>query len=200
MKKLITVLSLIILVSAVKAQSFFSLGAKFGVTQGSLTKAPSLGSGSTTTGLVGGVFAKIGDDGLFLQPEILLNQRIGVFNTDSGQSVVNTLTYLDIPLLVGYKVSAFRFYGGPNFQLLLAANQKAPTGFNDPFFSKDNFNTATVGYQVGVGANLGKIWLDVRYDASVGDLGKTITTNTGKQINYSTRASMFQFTIGYKFL
>ena len=188
------------MVSAAKAQSFFSLGAKFGVTQGSLTKAPSLGSGSTTTGLVGGVFAKIGDDGLFLQPEILLNQRIGVFNTDSGQSVVNTLTYLDIPLLVGYKVSAFRFYGGPNFQLLLAANQKAPTGLNDPFFSKDNFNTATVGYQVGVGANLGKIWVDVRYDASIGDLGKTITTNTGKQINYSTRASMFQFTIGYKFL
>jgi hypothetical protein len=200
MKKLITVLSLIVMVSAANAQSFFSLGAKFGVTQGSLTKAPSLGSGSTTTGLVGGVFAKIGDDGLFLQPEILLNQRIGVFNTDSGQSVVNTLTYLDIPLLVGYKVSAFRFYGGPNFQLLLAANQKAPTGLNDPFFSKDNFNTATVGYQVGVGANLGKIWVDVRYDASIGDLGKTITTNTGKQINYSTRASMFQFTIGYKFL
>ena len=66
--------------------------------------------------------------------------------------------------------------------------------------SKDNFNTATIGFQAGVGVSLGKISIDARYDASIGDLGKIITTTSGKQIDYSTRANMFQLTLGYRIL
>lgn len=181
------------------AQSF-QLGLKVGLNQGSLTKAPNLGDANTTTSFVCGAFAKIGGGGLFLQPEILYSQRYGVFSDTSKQTVTNQLHYIDIPVLVGYKLAAFRFYGGPNFQFLLAANQKAPDNLKDPFFSKANFNSASVGYQLGFGVNLQRILLDVRYDGSIGDLGKKVNTSTGNSVNYSTRSNMWQFTIGYRIL
>ena len=185
----------------VQAQ-FIEAGVKAGINVSTLSKAPNLGDANSTTGFVFGGFVRTSADGFFIQPEVLLTQRRGVFADDSTKlTVTNTLTYLDVPLLFGYKVAVFRFSAGPNFQFLMGANQSVSVAsLKDPNFSKDNFNAATVGFQLGVGINLGKINLDARYDGSIDDLGKTITTQAGQQINYSTRASMFQLTLGYRIL
>lgn len=200
MKKIIAVLLVIFFASKVQAQSI-EAGVKAGINVSSLSKAPNLGDANSTTGFVFGGFVRTSAAGFFIQPEILLTQRRGVFTDDSTKlTVTNTLTYLDVPVLFGYKLAVFRFSAGPNFQFLMGANQDAPDILKDPNFSKDNFNAASVGIQVGVGVNLGKINLDARYDGSIGDLGKTITTASGKQVSYSTRANMFQLTIGYRIL
>jgi hypothetical protein len=200
MKKIIAVLLVIFFASKVQAQSI-EAGVKAGINVSSLSKAPNLGDANSTTGFVFGGFVRTSAAGFFIQPEILFTQRRGVFTDDSTKlTVTNTLTYLDVPILFGYKLAVFRFSAGPNFQFLMGANQDAPDILKDPNFSKDNFNTASVGIQVGVGVNLGKINLDARYDGSIGDLGKTITTASGKQVSYSTRANMFQLTIGYRIL
>lgn len=184
----------------VHAQSI-EAGVKAGINVSSLSKAPNLGDANSTTGFVFGGFVRTSAAGFFIQPEILLTQRRGVFTDDSSKlTVTNTLTYIDVPLLFGYKAAVFRFSAGPNFQFLMGANQDAPALLKDPNFSKDNFNAATVGFQLGVGVSLGKINLDARYDGSIGDLGKTITTKAGQQVNYSTRANMFQLTLGYRIL
>lgn len=200
MKKIIAVLLVIFFASKVQAQSI-EAGVKAGINVSSLSKAPNLGDANSTTGFVFGGFVRTSAAGFFIQPEILFTQRRGVFTDDSTKlTVTNTLTYLDVPILFGYKLAVFRFSAGPNFQFLMGANQDAPDILKDPNFSKDNFNAASVGIQVGVGVNLGKINLDARYDGSIGDLGKTITTASGKQVSYSTRANMFQLTIGYRIL
>ncbi|MFN3444669.1 MAG: porin family protein [Bacteroidia bacterium] len=200
MKKIIAVLLVIFFAAKVQAQSI-EAGVKAGINVSSLSKAPNLGDANSTTGFVFGGFVRTSAAGFFIQPEILLTQRRGVFTDDSTKlTVTNTLTYLDVPVLFGYKLAVFRFSAGPNFQFLMGANQDAPDILKDPNFSKDNFNAASVGIQVGVGVNLGKINLDARYDGSIGDLGKTITTASGKQVSYSTRANMFQLTIGYRIL
>lgn len=184
----------------VQAQSI-EAGVKAGINVSTLSKAPNLGDANSTTGFVFGGFVRTSAAGFFIQPEILLTQRRGVFTDDSSKlTVTNTLTYLDVPLLFGYKLAVFRFSAGPNFQFLMSANQDAPAILKDPNFSKNNFNSTSVGFQLGVGVNLGKINLDARYDGSIGDLGKTITTQSGQQINYSTRANMFQLTLGYRIL
>ena len=184
----------------VQAQSL-EAGVKAGINVSTLSKAPNLGDANSTTGFVFGGFVRTSAAGFFIQPEVLFTQRRGVFTDDSTKlTVTNTLTYLDVPVLFGYKLAVFRFSAGPNFQFLMSANQDAPDILKDPNFSKDNFNAASVGFQVGVGVNLGKINLDARYDGSIGDLGKTIITASGKQVSYSTRANMFQLTIGYRIL
>lgn len=200
MKKIIAVLLVIFFAAKVQAQSL-EAGVKAGINVSTLSAAPNLGDANSTTGFVFGGFVRTSAAGFFIQPEILFTQRRGVFTDDSTKlTVTNTLTYLDVPVLFGYKLAVFRFSAGPNFQFLMGANQDAPDILKDPNFSKDNFNAASVGIQVGVGVNLGKINLDARYDGSIGDLGKTITTASGKQVSYSTRANMFQLTIGYRIL
>jgi hypothetical protein len=200
MKKIIASLLVIFLAACVHAQSI-EAGVKAGINVSTLSKAPNLGDANSTTGFVFGGFVRTSAAGFFIQPEILLTQRRGVFTDDSSKlTVTNTLTYLDVPLLFGYKLAVFRFSAGPNFQFLMSANQDAPAILKDPNFSKNNFNSTSVGFQLGVGVNLGKINLDARYDGSIGDLGKTITTQSGQQINYSTRANMFQLTLGYRIL
>jgi hypothetical protein len=201
MKKIIASLLVIFFAANVQAQ-FIEAGVKAGINVSTLSKAPNLGDANSTTGFVFGGFMRASAAGFFIQPEVLLTQRRGVFADDSTKlTVTNTLTYLDVPLLFGYKVAVFRFSAGPNFQFLMGANQSVSVAsLKDPNFSKDNFNAATVGFQLGVGINLGKINLDARYDGSIDDLGKTITTQAGQQINYSTRASMFQLTLGYRIL
>jgi hypothetical protein len=200
MKKIIASLLVIFFAANVHAQSI-EAGVKAGINVSTLSKAPNLGDANSTTGFVFGGFVRTGAAGFFIQPEVLLTQRRGVFTDDSSKlTVTNTLTYLDVPVLFGYKLAVFRFSAGPNFQFLMSANQDAPDILKDPNFSKNNFNSTAVGFQLGVGVNLGKINLDARYDGSIGDLGKTITTQSGKQINYSTRANMFQLTLGYRIL
>lgn len=200
MKKIIASLLVIFFAANVHAQSI-EAGVKAGINVSTLSKAPNLGDANSTTGFVFGGFVRTGAAGFFIQPEVLLTQRRGVFTDDSSKlTVTNTLTYLDVPVLFGYKLAVFRFSAGPNFQFLMSANQDAPALLKDPNFSRDNFNAATVGFQLGVGVNLGKINLDARYDGSIGDLGKTITTKAGQQVNYSTRANMFQLTLGYRIL
>jgi hypothetical protein len=200
MKKIIASLLVIFFAANVQAQSL-EAGVKAGINVSTLSKAPNLGDANSTTGFVFGGFVRTSAAGFFIQPEVLFTQRRGVFTDDSTKlTVTNTLTYLDVPVLFGYKLAVFRFSAGPNFQFLMSANQDAPDILKDPNFSKDNFNAASVGFQVGVGVNLGKINLDARYDGSIGDLGKTITTASGKQVSYSTRANMFQLTIGYRIL
>jgi hypothetical protein len=200
MKKIAAILFVILFVHTTQAQPFV-VGVKAGINVSTLSKAPNLGDANSTTGFVFGGFMRASAAGFFVQPEVLLTQRRGVFTDDSSKlTVTNTLTYLDVPVLFGYKLANFRFSAGPNFQFLMGANQDAPQLLKDPHFSKDNFNPATIGFQAGLGVSLGKISIDARYDASIGDLGKTITTTAGKHINYSTRANMFQFTLGYRIL
>ena len=200
MKKIAAILFVILFVHTAQAQPFVA-GVKAGINVSTLSKAPNLGDANSTTGFVFGGFMRASAAGFFIQPEVLLTQRRGVFTDDlSKLTVTNTLTYLDVPVLFGYKLAVFRFSAGPNFQFLMDANQDAPQLLKDPNFSKDNFNTATIGFQAGVGVSLGKISIDARYDASIGDLGKIITTTSGKQIDYSTRANMFQLTLGYRIL
>ncbi len=179
----------------------FTLGAKVGINQGQLTKAPALTSPTTTGSFVIGAFSRVKFLSFYAGPEIVFTQRRGVFKDDSTKlTITNTFSYFDVPVLIGVKLSAFRAYAGPNFQFLLSANQTGTASLKDPNFKKSNFNSSTVGMQLGVGLDLGNIVLDVRYDGSLGNMGKKIVSATGTQVDYSTKSRMVQLTIGYKFL
>jgi hypothetical protein len=203
MKKRILVAIVTILVAhqTYAQRNIFTLGAKIGINQGQLTQAPKLTSPTTTGSFVAGVFGRVKFLSMYVGPEVLFTQRRGIFKEDSSKlSVTNTLSYIDVPLLIGAKFAAFRAYVGPNFQFLVGARQDATVGLKDPYFGKSSFNSSVVGFQVGAGVDLGKVVIDMRYDGSIGSLGKKVATSLGNQIDYSTKSRMVQLTIGYKFL
>lgn len=200
MKKI--VLSLLMLVTGcmlAQAQTL-DFGLKAGLNFSKMTNnRPDLYSATAnSTGFVAGVYGRVGLLGFFAQPEVVYSQRKGAFTSKvDGSAVINTLSYIDVPVLVGFKLAFFRMNLGPNFQFLVDAKQDADAGAGDPNFSKDNYSKSAVGYQAGVGFDLLKISLDLRYDGSFGSLGKEVNIN-GQNFDYSTRASMWQVSLGFK--
>ena len=196
MKNLVLLFALLSASSIIHAQSF-QLGIKAGLNQGSLSRNPNNDDAISTTGFVAGVFGRAKLAGLYIQPELLFSQRRGAFRDSSGRTSTTTLSYIDLPVLVGLKILAFRINAGPNFQFLTGASQSG-SGNRDVNFSKGNFNSAVVGFQAGIGADLGPFQIDVRYDGSIGNLGKSVVNSSGQKIDYSTRANMYQITLGYR--
>ncbi|MES2560533.1 MAG: porin family protein [Bacteroidota bacterium] len=191
--------AIIVSVTELKAQSF-DMGLKAGLNFSSLDhKLDSQYSGTASAnGFVGGAWARVGFLGFFAQPELLYSQRKGAFtSTLDGTAVINTLSYIDVPVMLGYKIAFVRFNVGPNFQFLLDADQKASDLAKDPNFSKDNFESSSIGFQAGAGIDLLKLSIDLRYDGNFSSIGKEITVN-GTKYDYSTRPSMWQLTLGFK--
>lgn len=196
MRNLVLLLALCAFCSVAHAQSF-QMGIKAGLNQGSLSKNPNNDAAKSTSGFVAGAFARAKLLGFYVQPELLFSQRRGVFSDSAGRTTTTTLSYIDIPVLAGFKVLVFRINAGPNFQFLVGANQSG-SGTRDANFSKSNFNSAVVGFQAGIGADLGPIQIDVRYDGSIGNLGKSVVNSSGQKVDYSTRSNMYQITVGYR--
>jgi hypothetical protein len=199
MKKIIFILVCFTSIDTLTAQMLdFGLKAGLNFSEMSNNNSSYLAT-SNATGFVAGTYGRIGVLGFFAQPEILFSQRKGAFTSNMDQTaVINTMSYIDTPVLVGFKLLFFRANVGPNFQFLVNAKQEASTLARDPDFSKDNYKSSAVGYQAGIGVDLLKLSLDLRYDGSFRTTGNTITTNTGVIKDYSTRASMWQLTLGFK--
>jgi hypothetical protein len=199
MKKLL-VLSCILIAATITARAqTLAFGVKAGLNFSEMTnEIPSMKGGEKATGFVGGVYGRAGILGMFVQPEVLFSQRKGAFTSVAdGTAVINTLSYIDVPVLFGYKLAFARVNVGPNFQFLMGASQKGNDASKDPDFSKDNYETSGIGFQAGVGVDLMKLSLDLRYDRSITNLGKEVTTPNGVK-DYNTTASMWQLTLGFR--
>lgn len=99
-----------------------------------------------------GFFGKIGDK-LYFRPELVYTSTKSDYNSNDFK-----MKKLDAPMLVGLRVlGPINVFGGPAFQYILN------TDFND-INIKDVKNDFTVGLNFGIGLDLGKLGLDLRYE------------------------------------
>ncbi len=99
-----------------------------------------------------GVFGKIGND-LYFRPELVYTSTKSDYNNDDFD-----MKKLDLPLLVGAKIiGPVSVFCGPSFQCIL------DTEFDG--INIDNVeNDFSVGLNFGIGLNLDKIGIDLRYE------------------------------------
>lgn len=99
-----------------------------------------------------GVFAKIGKD-LFLRPELTYTSTKSDYVSEEFK-----MQKVDLPVLVGIKViGPISVFGGPAFQYILDSE------FDN--ISVNNIeNDFSVGLNFGIGLNLDKVGIDVRYE------------------------------------
>lgn len=186
---------LLLLFHFANSQSFV-LGIKAGVNRSSMSTSLSNATAEPNYGFVAGAFARAGILGFYVQPEVQYNQRNASFDLVNG-SGAQTLSFIDVPLLVGKKILGLaRVYTGPNLQFLLDASQ---SGNKLPAFAQSNFNEFALGGIAGAGVDIKRITIDLRCDFSLTDLGKKVVSQAGT-FDYSTRATMFQLVLGYKFV
>lgn len=128
--------------------------------------------------------------GLFVQPEIVytkLNTRF------EGNSNINySLSKIDIPLLVGFDIiGPLNFKIGPSFQYIIENT------IRDSITSKDLDSiksSLTTGYQLGLGINLNRFGLDIRYERAFQE-NNLIVQNTVFKVD--SRPSQWIASISY---
>jgi hypothetical protein len=194
MKKLI--LSLALLAFALTGYSQgFAFGPKVGLSQTKLDlKSDDFKSGDSKFGYHVGLFARIGIGPLYLQPEVLYTQTQGQFSFDDGVGAIKEyeadFNRVDIPVMVGLKMFKFlRIQAGPIASINVNSELKdAGTTVKD-----FKFEDATVGYQAGLGLDIGNLIIDAKYESSLDKF-------TGNMGNFSTdqRVNQWILSVGFR--
>ncbi|WP_109743504.1 porin family protein [Arcicella aurantiaca] len=157
-------------------------------------------------GFVGGVFLRFGKT-IFIQPEILLSQKGGKFNVfedgkASGKTIDLKLTNLDLPILVGVKIgNVLRVNAGPvaTFKLSDSGNLGDSIEQYQGQKASEIFNNVTLGYQAGVGFDIGMLNLDFRYEGNVNDVVNVKFSNPNTAAKFASKGNSLQATVGIHF-
>jgi hypothetical protein len=159
---------------------------------------------SRTTGIVGGVFLRVGRK-FFVQPEVLLSAKGGSFDlVKTGLATQNIdvkFTTIDVPLLLGFKLGPLRLNAGPMASLTVSQNQNLKDALNQ-YTSQpigDTFKQAVFGYQAGVGLTFQGLNLDLRYEGNLSDLSQVGIKTPTDDARFTTKTTLWQLTVGFGF-
>ena len=152
-------------------------------------------------GYQGGLLLQLRAGNWIIQPEVLFNAegsdyRLREF-TDAG--VISTLReeryqYLDVPLMLGYKVGPLRLQAGPVGHAFISSRSELE-GVADYEAVFDNFS---FGYQAGVGLDLWKVLLDFKYQGDVSGVGDHLRFG-GRTVEFSERPGRLVIGVGWSF-
>lgn len=155
-------------------------------------------------GFAGGVFFRFGQT-FYIQPEILLSQKGGKFNVYED-GVLNDgkvdlrFSNFDVPVLFGVRIAKLvRINVGPMASLRLNKNGKISDSFDDVTGENSGAefkNRLAFGYQAGVGLDLGRLSLDVRYEGNFTDIMKLQFKNATTASQFGKKSNLFQATLG----
>ncbi len=187
-----------LLLVAFSASAQFTLGPRVALTSSNLNLKDAVANvqeGDSEFGYQFGLFArfKVPIIGLYVQPELLLSKVDNSLNINS-QAVDLSFNRIDVPVMIGGKLGPLRVNAGPSFSFLTSAESDIGGTVTD---IKDNYNSTTLGFQAGVGIDILKFVLDVKYEGSLGALGDSVNLG-GVALNTDQRVSQVVFAVGFK--
>lgn len=182
----------ILLFIGVSARAQFSLGVKGGVNFSQI-HSDNLRN-SSVAGYQAGLFARVGGP-LYLQPELYVSGTGGHFQSNDGTySGKVRFTNLNVPLLVGYRFGPknlnFRVMAGPIYTYVMNTDRSLSDNFSAAYHDFGNYRNSTLGYQAGVGVDLGAISADLRYEGNLTDINP----------DYGQRQNLWALSVGFKLL
>lgn len=212
MKKLFLILSAVLVVNMAHAQ-LFQLGLKAGVSSSKAQVDEAFQvNGSHVTYKTGdavlgwhiGIYSRIKIVSFFIQPEVLFSStggdieitEQGVTTPDIGTLKMNKL---DVPVMAGLTLGKFfRIYVGPTFSYLISENIDGKDWFSE---IKQDYNSATIGYQAGIGLDISKLTIDLKYEGNLSKLGDAITIpTTNTSFNTDMRNPQIILSVGLRLL
>ena len=217
------IIFLALLIGAISLQGYSQLqfGAKAGLMTASSNLDKSITDLPTNTdyeklemqaknakaGFQAGFFGRLTVFGVYVQPELIFsstNSRVEVTKhyTDAQdpENYIKTQSFkkVDIPLLIGGKFGPLRVQAGPVGSFMLDEQSAIEASFEQTEV-EEKFNSATWGYQVGVGADFFNfLTLDLKYEGNLSALGDNVKI-AGEPYPLDSRTSQFIFTAGIFF-
>lgn len=137
--------------------------------------------------------------GIYIQPELVFTSIASEFTiTDVNTSIEDIaeqrIGRVDVPVIVGARLGTLRFGVGPVASVIVSDKNdlKEITGY------ETSLKSATIGYQLGVGLDIWKAGLDIRYEGNLSKLGDRIVVG-GQDINFDSRANQVIFSLSFRF-
>mgnify|MGYP001035149445 CR=1 FL=1 len=209
MKKLILSTFAILLFSATTQAQLIKIGARGGLntTTFNVKEIRESGfevrEGEAQFGFHAGIMTRVNLPFIpvYIQPEVLLTKARGQYEVTlpgSGTTTTANLNFsrLDIPMLVGYKFGPARVNVGPVASITLSENNGMADLFDQSF--EQNFNRTTWGYQAGVGVDVWRLAIDLKYEGNLSRFGESMKV-FGNDYQLDTRTSQVIFSMGYWF-
>jgi hypothetical protein len=144
-----------------------------------------------------GVFARFGGIGFFVQPEVLFTQTSGKFKLElppaSSTSPANyeaKFNRLDVPVMAGFRLlKIIRVMAGPiaSFNIDSSLKEAGTTVQNI------DFKQATLGYQTGVGVDLGNLTFEGKYEGGLSRFTENVGSYTA-----DNRLNQWVLSVGFK--
>lgn len=141
-----------------------------------------------------GVFARFGGVGFFVQPEVLFTQTSGSFKLEfptSGTSNYEAkFNRLDVPVMAGFRMlKIIRVMVGPIASFNIDSSlQEAGKTVQDI-----DFKNATLGYQAGVGVDLGNLSIEGKYEGGLSKFTEAIGSYPA-----DNRLNQWVLSVGFK--
>lgn len=201
MKKFIASFVLILASTALMAQ--FNIGPKIGYTASKLSTDGGDIKEDMKSTLHFGAFARLGTK-TYLQPELLFMTKGTKFGYSLADGVKQDvkLNTIDIPVLVGFrlldlKLANVRAMAGPVASLVINKDVDNVADLDDELMESD-LKDANWGFQVGVGADVLSLTLDIRYEIGLSNMfdGEQTSSFNTDDIKNNT----FLVTLGWKIL
>lgn len=207
-KRILPLLALLVF-CATTASAQFEFGLKAGLSTQSLQGqdlqlsgqgAENLGVAikDANYGIQAGAFFRVPlGEKVFLQPEFTFNSTSAEFSVTApdGNSIFKErYNFVDVPLLVGYKLGFLKLAAGPvgHFYFNQAQDVINLEGWNSAL---EEFN---LGYALGGAIDIGRMTFDVRYDGNFGKFGQTFTV-AGNEFAVDQAPKRWVATVGYRF-
>lgn len=203
MKKLLLTLTAIVALS-VAASAQISLGVKGGLNLAKATGDDADGTDGRTSFHFGAYLTLDVSEKFSIQPELLYNS-VGAknkstdFDPDFGDITTEEtykLNYISVPVMFLYKITPqFNIQAGPQFSFLASAKDKYEISYDGGSTSgdediKDQFKGLDLGFNVGLGANFGKLNASARYCLGL--------SNIADAEDADLKNSVIQVSLGYR--
>lgn len=155
----------------------FAIGPKVGISQTKLDLSKEyLKSGDAKFGYHVGLFARVGLGGFFVQPELLYTQTKARFSFEEmgsqpSNEYESSFNRLDVPVMLGFKLfNVVRLQAGPIASFNVNSELKnAGEDVRDVDFKK-----STLGYQAGLGLDIGNLIIDAKYESALGNISNSV--------------------------
>jgi hypothetical protein len=203
MKKTLLTVALAIVGLTAFAQKGTGFGIKGGLNynqNGDLTYSSVVDAGKNVvegadgkTGFNVGIFGQLELPIIYLRPELVYTNTKSSYNV-TGSSKTYEVSSLDLPVLVGIHIlGPMNIFAGPAFQYILSNDLQ-------DFEIEDVKNDFTVGLNLGVGINLGRLGLDVRWVRGFSENeAEIVTENTNlSYAKIDSRPNQFVFSASIK--
>ncbi|WP_018479590.1 porin family protein [Pontibacter roseus] len=194
---IITIITIFALGTAAQAQ-FLTGGVKAGVGSSSVgvrdvaNNPLQYAKKESVTSFHAGAFARVNILGLFLQPEAIFTQTGGKLESRPDATIVSqvseiTFNRLDVPVMAGVSIgNLVRIQAGPVASMLLSARQDGQN-------IKSFLENSNWGYQAGVGLDIQRLSVDLRYERI-----NNSYDNTANQSNYDLANEQLLLSLGLK--